>query len=104
MEGPRRLGQSPQTPLRGSLIPLPTPYLQSLEEAEGAQAPAPGHDAEGGVVQQLLVVKPGVGDGVGVRHGPLPSWEVWSQPRAALGWFGLILALSIPGSAGAEIS
>lgn len=31
--------------------------LQCLQEAEGAQAPATGHDAEGGVVQQLLVVK-----------------------------------------------
>lgn len=42
-------------------------YLQCLQEAEGAQAPATGHDAEGGVVQQLLVVKPG--GGRGVRRG-----------------------------------
>lgn len=70
--GPRRLGQSPRTPLRGCRVPLPTLYLQSLEEAEGAQAPAPGHDAEGGVVQQLLVVKPGVGDGGGGQAWPPP--------------------------------
>lgn len=76
VEGPHRLGQSPWTPVRGSPAPLPTLYLQSLEEAEGAQAPAPGHDAEGGVVQQLLVVKPGVGDEVGVRHGPRPPVSI----------------------------
>lgn len=54
----------------GSPILLPTRYLQSLQEAEGAQAPAPGHDAECGVVQQLLVVEPRMGEGMGVRHSP----------------------------------
>lgn len=33
-------------------------YLQRLEEAEGAQSPAAGHQAEGGVVEHLLVVVP----------------------------------------------
>lgn len=33
-------------------------HLQRLQEAEGAEASTPWHQAEGGVVQQLLVVEP----------------------------------------------
>ena len=34
-------------------------HLESLEEAEGAEPPAPGHQAEGRVGEQRLVVPPG---------------------------------------------
>lgn len=65
--GCRRPAQDPMSTGTPGMIPhaLTAPwYLQCLQEAEGAQTPASGHDAEGGVVQQLLVVKPGRGRGV----------------------------------------
>lgn len=68
--GCRRPAQDPMSTGTPRMVPhvLTAPwYLQCLQEAEGAQAPATGHDAEGGVVQQLLVVKPG--GGRGVRRG-----------------------------------
>lgn len=33
-------------------------YLQGLEEAKGAQTSTSRHQAEGGVVEELLVIKP----------------------------------------------
>lgn len=73
---PTGAGTEPGDPAGGSLVsppPDPPPYLQRLQEAEGAQAPAAGHDAEGGVVQQLLVVEPGGGTWWGSGTAPPPT-------------------------------